>query len=32
VPDADYRLEATYDGQMKFEIVQSGTLDTQMRW
>lgn len=32
VPDADYRLEGTYDGEMKFEIVQSGTLDTQMRW
>jgi hypothetical protein len=32
VPEADYRLEGTYDGQMKFEIVQSGTLNTQMRW
>jgi hypothetical protein len=32
VPDADYRLEGTYSGEMKYEIIESGSLNTQMRW
>jgi hypothetical protein len=32
VPDAEYRLEGTYGGEMKYEIIGSGSLNTQMRW
>ncbi|MGU7772079.1 hypothetical protein ACV229_18145 [Burkholderia sp. MR1-5-21] len=32
VPDASYRIEGTYQGDMKFAIVETGTLNTQMRW
>jgi hypothetical protein len=32
VPDADYRIEGTYRGEMKFEIVQTGTLNAQIKW
>jgi hypothetical protein len=32
VPEADYRIEGTYRGEMKFEIVQTGTLNAQIKW
>ncbi len=32
VPAADYRIEGTYRGEMKFEIVETGTFDTQIKW
>ncbi|WP_322069746.1 hypothetical protein [Paraburkholderia bannensis] len=32
VPDADYRIEGTYRGEMKFEIVQTGNLNAQIKW
>jgi hypothetical protein len=32
VPDADYRIEGTYRGEMKFEIVQTGTMNAQIKW
>jgi hypothetical protein len=32
VPEADYRIEGTYHGEMKFEIVQTGTLNAQIKW
>jgi hypothetical protein len=31
-PEADYRIEGTYRGEMKFEIVQTGTMNAQIRW
>lgn len=32
VPDAEYRVEGTYRGEMKFEIVQTGTMNAQIKW
>jgi len=32
VPDADYRVEGMYRGEMKFEIVQTGNLNAQIKW
>ncbi len=32
VPDAEYRVEGTYQGEMKFDIVQTGNLNAQLRW
>lgn len=32
VPEADYRIEGTYRGEMKFEIVQTGTMNAQLKW
>lgn len=32
VPDADYRIEGTYRGEMKFEIVQTGTMNAEIKW
>ena len=32
VPDASYRIEATYQGEDKYAIVQAGELTTQLRW
>jgi hypothetical protein len=32
VPSASYRIEGTYRGEMKFEIVETGTFDTQIKW
>jgi hypothetical protein len=32
VPEADYRLEGTYSGEMKYEIIESGSMNTQLRW
>jgi hypothetical protein len=32
VPDADYRIEGTWRGEMKFEIVQTGNLNAQIKW
>ncbi|MFX1805785.1 hypothetical protein PWR66_19600 [Paraburkholderia sp. A1RO-5] len=32
VPDADYRIEGTYRGETKFEIVQTGTMNAQIKW
>ncbi|MGF6900914.1 hypothetical protein [Paraburkholderia sp. GAS348] len=32
VPTASYRVEGTYRGEMKFEIVETGTFDTQIKW
>jgi hypothetical protein len=32
VPTASYRIEGTYRGEMKFEIVETGTFDTQIKW
>jgi hypothetical protein len=32
VPEADYRLEGIYSGEMRFEIVEPGSMNTQMRW
>ncbi|MFD1554891.1 hypothetical protein ACFSHT_04500 [Paraburkholderia silviterrae] len=32
VPEADYRIEGTYRGEMKFEIVQTGTMNNQIKW
>ncbi|MGU7781038.1 hypothetical protein [Burkholderia sp. PU8-34] len=32
VPDASYRIEGTYQGQMKDATVETGALNTQMRW
>jgi hypothetical protein len=32
VPSASYRIEGTYHGEMKFEIVETGTFDTQIKW
>jgi hypothetical protein len=31
-PEADYRIEGTYRGEMKFEIVQTGNMNAQIRW
>ncbi|WP_241015193.1 hypothetical protein [Burkholderia sp. Ac-20379] len=32
LPDAEYRVEATYQGTMKFDIVKTGTLDARIAW
>lgn len=32
VPDADYRIEGMYRGEMKFEIVQTGNMNAQIKW
>ena len=32
VPEADYRIEGTWRGEMKFEIVQTGTMNAQIKW
>jgi hypothetical protein len=32
VPSASYRIEGTYRGEMKFEIVETETFDTQIKW
>ncbi|MCG5076165.1 hypothetical protein [Paraburkholderia tagetis] len=32
MPDAEYRVEGTYRGEMKFEIVQTGTMNAQIKW
>jgi hypothetical protein len=32
VPDASYRIEGTYQGEMKYAIVETGALNTQLRW
>ena len=32
VPSASYRIEGTFRGEMKFEIVETGTFDTQIKW
>ncbi|MGF6595373.1 hypothetical protein P3T23_000080 [Paraburkholderia sp. GAS448] len=32
VPEADYRIEGTYRGEMKFEIVQTGNMNAQIKW
>jgi hypothetical protein len=32
VPEADYRIEGTYHGEMKFGIVQTGTMNAQIKW
>ncbi|MBN3788358.1 hypothetical protein [Burkholderia sp. Ac-20353] len=32
VPDASYRIEGTYQGDMKYAIVETGALNTQLRW
>ncbi|RQR64071.1 hypothetical protein DIE18_07505 [Burkholderia sp. Bp9125] len=32
VPDASYRIEGTYQGEMKYGIVETGSLNTQLRW
>jgi hypothetical protein len=32
VPSASYRIEGTFHGEMKFEIVETGTFDTQIKW
>ncbi|AOK19922.1 hypothetical protein WT26_29270 [Burkholderia cepacia] len=32
VPDASYRIEGTYQGETKFAIVETGVLNTQLRW
>jgi hypothetical protein len=32
VPSASYRIEGTYQGEMKFEIVETETFDTQIKW
>lgn len=32
VPQADYRIEGTYRGEMKFEIIQTGTMNAQIKW
>lgn len=32
VPDASYRIEGTYQGEMKYEIVETGTMDAQLKW
>lgn len=32
VPEADYRIEGTYRGEMKFQIVQTGTMNAQIKW
>ncbi|MEK6418328.1 MAG: hypothetical protein V4801_01885 [Burkholderia gladioli] len=32
LPDAEYRVEATYQGTMKFDIVKTGKLDAQITW
>jgi hypothetical protein len=32
VPSASYRIEGTYRGETKFEIVETGTFDTQIKW
>ena len=32
VPLASYRIEGTYQGEMKFEIVETETFDTQIKW
>jgi hypothetical protein len=32
VPDADYRVEGTWRGEMKFEIVQTGNMNAQIKW
>jgi hypothetical protein len=31
-PEADYRIEGTYRGEMKFEIVQTGNMSAQIKW
>ncbi|MGU7782047.1 hypothetical protein [Burkholderia sp. PU8-34] len=32
VPDASYRIEGTYQGDMKYAILETGTLNAQLRW
>ncbi|MCG5075155.1 hypothetical protein [Paraburkholderia tagetis] len=32
VPEADYRIEGTWRGEMKFEVVQTGTMNAQIKW
>jgi hypothetical protein len=32
VPSASYRIEGTYHDEMKFEIVETETFDTQIKW
>ncbi len=32
VPSASYRIEGTYHDEMKFEIVETETYDTQIKW
>ncbi|KVM80347.1 hypothetical protein WT67_24805 [Burkholderia stagnalis] len=32
VPDASYRIEGTYQGEMKYGIVETGSLNTELRW
>jgi len=32
VPEADYRIEGTYRGEMRFEIVQTGNMNAQIKW
>jgi len=32
LPDAEYRVEATYQGAMKFDIVKTGDLDARITW
>lgn len=32
LPEADYRIEGTYRGEMKFEIVQTGNMNAQIKW
>ncbi|WP_246794104.1 hypothetical protein [Burkholderia perseverans] len=32
VPDGEYRVEGTAHGDMKFEIVQTGNLNAQIKW
>ncbi|QTD93912.1 hypothetical protein [Burkholderia anthina] len=32
VPDASYRVEGTYQGATQFAIVETGVLNTQLRW
>jgi hypothetical protein len=32
VPEADYRIEGTYRGEMKYGIVQIGTMNAEIKW
>jgi hypothetical protein len=32
VPEAEYRIEGTYRGEMKFGIIQTGTMNAQIKW
>ncbi|MEA3120321.1 MAG: hypothetical protein QOI13_3591, partial [Paraburkholderia sp.] len=32
VPSASYRVEGTYHGEMKYEIVETETFDSQIKW